>query len=165
MIALRRRILPQPGFSVVLMTTWILAHESLATDTLLIGAGAAIVLPILTQHFWPEALRVRRWAKLIKFLFIFFYDIIVANIDVAQMVIGPTERLRPAFLEVPISLENPLVISMLSAVISLAPGTVSANLSGDRKTLLVHVLHTEDTEESIRRIKERYETPLKEIFE
>lgn len=165
MISLRKRILPQPGFSVVLLITWILAHESLAPKTLLIGTCAALILPIVTQHFWPEALRVRRWGVLIKFLFIFGYDIVVANIQVAQMVIGPTAKLRPAFLEVPISLENPLVISVLSAVISLAPGTVAANLSGDRKTLLVHVLHTEDTEESIRRIKERYEAPLKEIFE
>lgn len=165
MIALRKKIFPQPGFSVVLLITWILAHESLAPKTLLIGAFAALLLPVLTHHFWPEALRVRRWGLLIKFLFVFWYDIIVANIQVAQLVIGPTAKLRPAFLEVPIILENPLVISMLSAVISLAPGTVAANLSGDRKTLLVHVLHTEDTEGSIQRIKERYEAPLKEIFE
>ncbi len=165
MIGIRQRILPQPGFSLVLWIIWILAHESLAPDTLLIGAGAALFLPALTHHFWPEALRVRRWGKLIKFLLIFVYDIIVANIQVAQLVLGPSEKLRPAFLEVPITLTNPLVISILSAVISLAPGTVAANLSGDRRTLLVHILHTEDTEGSIERIKERYEAPLKEIFQ
>ena len=165
MIGFREKILPQPGFSVVLLIIWILAHESLAPKTLLIGTCAAILLPLLTYHFWPETIRVRRWGMLIKFLFIFVYDIIVANIQVAQLVLGPSERLRPAFLEVPITLANPLVISMLSAVISLAPGTVAANLSGDRRTLLVHILHTEDTEGSIQRIKERYEAPLKEIFE
>lgn len=165
MIGFKKRALPQPGFSVVLLVIWILAHESLDPKTLLIGACAAVVLPALTHHFWPEALRVRRWAMLIKFLFIFVYDIIVANIQVAQLVLGPSEKLRPAFLEVPIILTNPLVISILSAVISLAPGTVAANLSGDRRTLLVHILHTEDEEASIERIKERYEAALKEIFE
>lgn len=165
MIEYSKKILPQPGFSVVLLVTWILAHESLEPKTLLIGTCAAIVLPMLTHHFWPDALRVRRGAKLVKFLFIFCYDIIVANIQVAILVLGPSNKLRPAFLEVPILLKNPLVISVLSAVISLAPGTVAANLSGDRKTLLVHVLHTEDTKGSIQRIKERYEAPLKEIFE
>ncbi len=165
MIKFRKKILPQPGFSVVLLITWILAHESLEPETLLIGACAAIILPALTNHFWPQMLRVRRWGMLIKFLFIFCYDIIVANIQVAQLVLGPSDRLRPAFLEVPITLSNPLVISILSAVISLAPGTVAANLSGDRKTLLVHILHTDDTEGSVQRIKERYEAALKEIFE
>lgn len=165
MIGFRKRIMPQPGFSVILWIIWILAHESLAPDTLLIGAGAALILPALTFHFWPEGLRVRRWVKLIKFLFIFVYDIIVANIQVAQLVLGPTEKLRPAFLEVPITLTNPLVISILSAVISLAPGTVAANLSGDKRTLLVHILHTEDSEAAIERIKERYEAALEEIFQ
>ena len=165
MIEYSKKILPQPGFSAVLFMTWILAYESLDPKTLLIGASAAIVLPALTHHFWPEVLRVRRWGMLIKFLFIFVYDIIVANIQVAGLVLGPSEKLRPAFLEVPIVLTNPMVISMLSAVISLAPGTVAANLSGDRKTLLVHMLHTEDSKGAIQRIKERYEAPLKEIFE
>ena len=164
MIGSGNRLLPRPGFSVVLLITWILAHQSLEPKTLLIGAVAALVLPAITHHFWPEELRVRRWGKLAKFLVIFVYDIIVANLQVAWLVLGPADKLKPAFLEVPIALENPLTITMLSAVISLAPGTVAANLSGDRKTLLVHILHTEDTQAAIQRIKERYEAPLKEIF-
>lgn len=50
----------------------------------------------------------------------------------------------------PIALTNPLAITVLSAVISLAPGSVAANLSGDRKTLLVHLLHTDDADASAR---------------
>lgn len=164
MIGSGKKVLPRPGFSVVLLITWVLAHQSLAPKTLLIGACAAIVLPALTNHFWPEVLRVRRWGLLAGFLVIFCYDIIVANIQVAGLVLGPAEKLRPTFLEVPIDLDNPLAITILAAVISLAPGTVAANLSGDRKTLLVHILHTEDAQGAIERIKERYEARLKEIF-
>jgi multicomponent K+:H+ antiporter subunit E len=164
MIGAGKRVLPRPGLSAALLITWILAHQSLEPKTLLIGTCAAIALPILTRRFWPEVIRVRRWGRLVRFLGIFGYDILVANVQVARLVLGPAEKLRPAFLEVPIALENPLAISLLSAVISLAPGTVAANLSGDRKTLLVHALHTEDAEAAIRRIKERYEAPLEEIF-
>ena len=164
MIGSGKKLLPRPGFSLVLLITWILAHQSLEPKTLLIGASAAVVLPALTNHFWPEVLRVRRWGLLLKFLGIFCYDIIVANLQVARLVLGPGDKLRPAFLEVPIELDNPLAITILSAVISLAPGTVAANLSGDKKTLLVHILHTEDTQGAIDRIKERYEAALKEIF-
>ena len=165
MIGTGNKLLPRPGFSVVLLITWVLAHQSLEPKTLLIGACAAIVLPAITNHFWPEELRVRRWGLLAKFLVIFCYDIIVANLQVAWLVLGPTDKLRPAFLEVPIALDNRTAITILSAVISLAPGTVAANLSGDRKTLLVHILHTEDAPGAIQRIKERYEARLKEIFE
>ena len=164
MIDLRKRLVPRPGFSALLLFTWILAHESLAPKTLIIGAVAALILPVLTRAFWPEPFSVRRAGKLVAFLFLFAYDIIVANLQVARLVLGANARLRPAFLEVPIELENPLSITILCAVISLAPGTVASNLSGDRRTLLVHILHTDDSDGAIQRIKDRYEAPIQEIF-
>jgi multicomponent K+:H+ antiporter subunit E len=47
----------------------------------------------------------------------------------------------------------------------LTPGTVSAKLSEDRRTLLVHTLDVDDEAALVAEIKQRYETPLKEIFE
>ena len=48
---------------------------------------------------------------------------------------------------------------------SLTPGTVSADVSEDRRTLLIHALDVDDQDAMIRQIKQRYERPLKEIFE
>jgi multicomponent K+:H+ antiporter subunit E len=67
---------------------------------------------------------------------------------------------------VPLELQQPFAITLLASIISLTPGTVSANLSGDRRSLLVHDLDVEDADETaVQRIKQRYEKPLMEIFE
>ena len=50
-------------------------------------------------------------------------------------------------------------------VIGVQAGTVSADVSEDRRTLLIHALDVDDQDAMIRQIKQRYERPLKEIFE
>lgn len=59
--------------------------------------------------------------------------------------------MRPAFVEVPIELENDLAISVLVSIVSLTPGSVSSDLSDDRKTLLVHGLDVPDKNGADRR--------------
>jgi multicomponent K+:H+ antiporter subunit E len=94
-----------------------------------------------------------------------FYDIVVANLQVVKLVLGPKSRLEPAFVEVPVAIEDEFVLSTLACIISLTPGTVSASLSSDHKILLVHGLDVPDREELIAAVKSRYEAPLLEIFE
>jgi multicomponent K+:H+ antiporter subunit E len=59
---------------------------------------------------------------------------------------------------------EPEAITMLAGTITLTPGTVSADLSDEGHSLLVHVLHTEDPDAVRDDIKSRYEARLKEIF-
>lgn len=61
-------------------------------------------------------------------------------------------------------LEDELALTMLASIISLTPGTVSADLSDDRKILLVHSLDVADTDALVVEIKQRYEAPLLEVF-
>jgi len=60
--------------------------------------------------------------------------------------------------------DDPMVISILANVISMTPGTVSSEISADKKTLIVHGLNVPDEQEAIAQIKSRYEATLKEIF-
>ena len=55
-------------------------------------------------------------------------------------------------------------ISALAGIITMTPGTLSAELSADRRYLLVHCFHLEDAAGTIAQIKQRYETPLREVF-
>ena len=91
-------------------------------------------------------------------------DIVVSNIVVAKQVLGVPERLQPGFVAIPLDLEEALPITILASTISLTPGTVSIEISKDRKTLYVHALHVENETDLVGRIKRRYEKPLKEIF-
>ena len=92
-------------------------------------------------------------------------DILIANVQVALLVIGPEKGIKPGFVAVPIDLPDMLSITMLASTVSLTPGTVSSEVSSDKKWLYVHVLNMPDNEqEVIDQIKHRYESRVKEIF-
>jgi multicomponent K+:H+ antiporter subunit E len=101
----------------------------------------------------------------VRFVLVVHWDILTANMAVAILILGPPRRLRPGFVELPLDLTDEFAITLLASTISLTPGTVSADVSEDRRTLLIHALDVDDQDAMIRQIKQRYERPLKEIFE
>ena len=157
--------LPQPLLSVALLAVWLLAHNAFTPGLVLLGALLAVVVPIATRHFWPEYPRTVRYAPLARLTATVLLDIVVANVRVARLILGPKERLRPAFFELPVTLRGDFAITLLASIISLTPGTVSADLSSDRRTLLVHGLDVDDAEHAVTSIKQRYERLLAEVFE
>jgi multicomponent K+:H+ antiporter subunit E len=160
-----RRLLPHPLLSLLLVTLWLLLVNDLSFGHLLLGALLGWGVPLYTARFWPEKVHIYRPVALLRFLLVVLYDIVVANIAVARLVLGPVRDIRPAFIEMPLELHSEVGISLLANTISLTPGTVSTYVSRDRRTLVIHSLHTHDRDEIIATIRQRYETPLKEIFE
>jgi len=163
-MSLLHRILPHPVLSFSLLVIWVLLNNNLSAGHLVLGAVLAVLIPRLTAAFWPEQVRIRRPATLLRFTGVVLWDILVANVIVARRILGPVDALQPGFMHIPLDIQSPLAISLLANTISLTPGTVSCDLSADRRSLLVHALHVTDVEAEIRQIKTRYEQPLKEVF-
>ncbi|MGK0673293.1 MAG: Na+/H+ antiporter subunit E [Halothiobacillaceae bacterium] len=159
-----RSILPHPILSLALLLIWMLLNNSLSAGHLVLGSLLAVLIPQLTAPFWPEPVHIRHPAILLRFVGIVLWDILVANIIVARRILGPVDALQPGFMRIPLDVQSPLAISLLANTISLTPGTVSCDLSPDRRFLLVHALHVTNIEAEIRQIKTRYEQPLKEVF-
>lgn len=160
-----KKILPHPILSLTLWVVWLLLNNTVAPGHMVMGAILAIVIPLLTSSFWEEKVCISHPLTLLKFVGTVLWDIMIANVIVAKLILGNKNTLQPRFFYIPLDLQHPLAISLLANTISLTPGTVSCNLSEDRKTLLVHGLHEEDPEASINKIKQRYEQPLKKVFE
>lgn len=158
------RLLPHPVFSVTIWLLWLIINNSFAPGTMLLGALLAVLLPLYSSNFWPDRPKVRRPWRLLALLGVVLWDIVIANFQAAKLILGPRRALRPGFVIVPLDLHDPVAITMLTSFISLTPGTVSAELSADRKTLAVHALDVEHPDQVIEHIKRRYEAPLVEIF-
>lgn len=160
-----KRLLPHPLLSAILVVIWLLLVNQLSFGHLLLGIVLGLTVPLYTARFWPDNVHVRRPLLLLRFLAVVLYDILVANVAVARLILGQQDRLKPAFLVLPLRLETDVAISVLANTISLTPGTVSTYLSADRRCLIIHSLHTTDPEEVLETIRQRYEAPLKEILE
>lgn len=160
-----RRLLPHPLLTPALAAVWLLLANDFSFGHIVLGLLLGWAIPLFTLRFWPDKVIINRPATLARFIGVVLYDIVVANLSVARLILGRPERLRPAFVVVPLALRTELAISLLANTISLTPGTVSSRLSPDRRSLLVHALDVDDTEALIASIKQRYEAPLKEVFE
>lgn len=159
------RILPNPLLSLILLVLWLLLVNDLSVGHLLLGTLLGWAVPLYTARFWPESVTVRRPVVLLRFVLVVLYDIVVANVTVARLILGATENLKPAFVVMPLEVRSETAISLLANTISLTPGTVSTFVSADRRCLVIHSLHTTDEETMIATIRERYERPLKEALE
>jgi multicomponent K+:H+ antiporter subunit E len=92
------------------------------------------------------------------------YDIVKANLEVAVRILGPESRIRPTFVWVPLDIASPQGIAVFASIITMTPGTLSCEVSEDRRWLLVHAFHADDAEAVVADVKSRYEAPLREIF-
>ena len=160
------RILPHPLLTLTLTVVWLMLLNDFSLGGLLFGLILGITVPLMTAAFWPRRPRIRRPFKIAEYMLVVLWDILVANVVVAKIVLFKSNRdLRSHFITIPLEIYSPEAITVLAGTITLTPGTVSADLAADGRSLLVHCLHTEDPAGEVTGIKQRYESRLKEIFE
>ena len=159
-----RRVFPHPLLTLILWAIWLLLNNSMDPGHIVLGAALAIFIPWLTSSYWPEQIIIRHPWMLVLYILKVLYEILVANAVVAKLILGPQKRLNPGFLHYELQLTSPVGISLLANTISLTPGTVSCDLSKDRRYLLIHALHIDDVAEIKAEIHRKFEKPLLEIF-
>lgn len=159
------RILPMPLHSILLLIVWLMLNSTISLGHIILGSILAIFIPLLCEPLRVPQPKIKRPFKIVSYLFVILKDIMVANIEVALLVIGPMHKIKPGFVAVPLDLSDTLPITVLASSVTMTPGTVSAEVSTDQKWLYVHVLNMpENEQEVIDLIKQRYESRVKEIF-
>lgn len=159
------KLVPAPLLSLVLFVSWLLLNNTVDPAHLVLAAVLALVIPWFTEPLRPEKPRLRRWGPAVQLALVVLWDIVLANIEIARRILGPESAIRPRFVWVPLSIRDPHGIVTLAGIISMTPGTLSSDLSEDRRWLLVHAFNVDDEAALVATIKRRYEAPLREIFE
>ena len=161
---MKRRMLPSIPQSLTVFAFWLLMAQDVSAGNVILALLLAWLMPLLAALLEREFARLGRLRGVFRLIGIVLRDIVVANVTVARQVLGPESRLKSQFVWVPLDLTNIHGISALASVCTLTPGTVSAELSEDRRYLLLHCLSVDDPEALVTEIKSRYEAPLREIF-
>ncbi len=164
-MSLFSRLLPTPLNSLTLLFVWLMLNNTFSLGHIVLGSVLAIVIPLLCVSLRVPQHTVKRPLKTISYALLVLKDIVVANIEVALLVVGPINKINPGFVAVPLDVTGTFPITVLASSVTMTPGTVSADISKDEKWLYVHVLNMpEDEQEVIALIKHRYESRIKEIF-
>jgi multicomponent Na+:H+ antiporter subunit E len=152
--------------SILLALAWAALQGEVSLANLLVGylLGYIILLVLAKGGVLPVAF-TSRTAHALELAGFFFWELMLANVRVAMDVIRPKTRIHPAVIAIPLDVTSDGEILLLSMLINITPGSVTIDLSEDRRTLYVHVMHMTSVEASRREIKEGFERRVKLVFQ
>jgi multicomponent Na+:H+ antiporter subunit E len=154
------------ALNILLAVVWQSLTATFTLGSLVSGFALGYGVLWMVQPLFPERspyfLRVWRIARLIGF---FLYELVVSSIRVAWDVLTPEHQSRPAIIEMPLDVRSDIEILLVTNLISLTPGTLSLDVTPDRKTLIVHAMFADDPDALVRDLKNGMERMVKEVFE
>lgn len=160
-----KRWLGHPVYTLFLAFGWMILREQYTVGDFAVGFVVAASVLYLLRDFFIQPVHIRAPLKWLRLLLVFAFEVIVANLQVAWIVIRPRLRITPAAIQLPLDLRNDVSITALANMITLTPGTWTIDVAPDRSALYVHCLSATDVEAVKRQIKKQFEAPLKETIE
>jgi multicomponent K+:H+ antiporter subunit E len=160
-----RLLLPHPFLSAGLGLTWLVLNAPPSPGSIVLALLIGLIVPAVMRALRPAPVRVRRPGLAVRLLFTVLYDMLRSNIDVARIILGlhRGER-RTGFVSIPLDMKTPFGLSVLSIILTATPGTLWVQYDTHTGRLLMHLIDDTDSEGWVRRVKDRYERPLMEIF-
>ncbi|EIM78111.1 putative monovalent cation/H+ antiporter subunit E [Nitritalea halalkaliphila LW7] len=149
--------------NLLLSFIWVAITGTFSVENFLFGFLLAFGLLWIVSTDRQENAYFLRGPKIIAFIFFFLKELIKANIEVAYDVITPKHYMQPGIIQIPLDAKTDLEITLLANLITLTPGTLSLDVSEDKKVLYVHAMYVKDREAFIADIKNGFERRLLEI--
>lgn len=159
--------------SVILAVIWMIINSTFSLPMfvvgLIIGWCLSFFYDIVTESKpdskSPTKADVKRVLKNIPnataLVFVFIGELLKANVAVLAAVFGSKSRVKPGIIAMPIELEKDFDIVALSNMITLTPGTITVEVSRDRKTLYIHALDASDPQGVIDGINKTFADKLR----
>lgn len=148
--------------NLLLAVGWCALFGTFDLGHLLQGFLLAFAVLSIASPLYGRTAYFRRVLLMTRLGAYFLYELVVSSVQVAWDVLTPTPRSRPAIVAVPLDLVDPAQITVLAILISLTPGSLSLDVSPDRKTLYVHQMFVNDPDEARSRIKTGFERLVRE---
>jgi multicomponent Na+:H+ antiporter subunit E len=151
--------------SILLALAWAAMQGEISLVNLVVGyvVGYALLALLARGGVLPPTL-ASRTNHAVGLAAFFAWELLIANFRVAADVLRGN-RIEPAVVAIPLDITSDGEILLLSMMINITPGSVTIDLSEDRKTLYVHVMHMKTADETRREIKTGFERRVKLLFE
>lgn len=160
-----KKWLPAPRLSIGLFVVWLLLNQTIAPAHILLALFLALMIPIVTAPLRPGYPIVRRPVALIRLFCYALIEIIRSCFNVSRIILfSKTKNVNSQFITIPLDLDNPTGLAILSCLINSTPGTVWVEYFADKRELSLHVFDLHDASWWVDTIKTRYEKPILDTF-
>lgn len=102
--------------------------------------------------------------KVVAFVIYYLFELVKSNIVIAVDILSPKYRIRPGVIAIPLDARTDVEITLFANLISMTPGTLSLDISEDRKTLFVHAMYIDNAETLRTETKDQLERRVLEIL-
>lgn len=154
----------------VLTFVWIVLTQEITIGNTIFGFIVSLLIIGLTERTISRAqLQVRqgdypiRVLRLLLLIAFFLSELVKASFQVLFSILKPS-LLRPGVIAIPLDLTNDAQITLLGNLITLTPGTLTLDVSTDKKVIYVHSIRVDDPEAFRQEIKNGFERRILEVF-
>lgn len=149
--------------NLLLTFIWVALTGSFAFANVVFGFFLSYFVLLVIIRGSGRARYFRMVPRVISFFFFFSYELIKANIQVAWEMGTPKFYMTPGIVGVPLDITSDAEITMLANLITLTPGTLSLDVSEDKKILYVYSMYITNREDFIKGIKNGFEKRIMEL--
>jgi multicomponent Na+:H+ antiporter subunit E len=148
---------------------WLMLTFRITLPNIIVGSVASIICSAIFTRFFItnvyKLLQPHRYYWFIIYLFVFIWECIKANFDVAYRVLHPAMPIRPGIVKVRTTLKSDLARTLLANSITMTPGTITIDIIGDY--LYIHWIYVRSEEPEIytTMITGAFEKYIKKIIE
>ncbi|MFH1907602.1 MAG: Na+/H+ antiporter subunit E [Chloroflexota bacterium] len=143
-----------------LALAWAALTGEFSPANLLIGFGLGYLILLAARRALGPSSYFGKVRQAMGFALFFLWELLLANLRVAYDVLTPRHHMQPRVIAVPLDAQTDAEITALANLISLTPGTLSLDVSSDRRVLYIHVMYASDAEAVRREIKDGLEQRL-----
>ncbi|WP_102958721.1 Na+/H+ antiporter subunit E [Mangrovicella endophytica] len=153
-----------PLMNLVLALIWVTVSGSFSLVNLVFGFCLGALSLLLVREHVGAVGYLSRTRRILSLLLLFIRELLMSAWRVARVVCRPTIDVRPGIFAYPLTVDRDLEIALLANLITLTPGTLSVDVSADRRTLYVHALDCSDPDGARRDIADGFERKILEAF-
>ncbi|MBK1625235.1 MULTISPECIES: Na+/H+ antiporter subunit E [Hyphomicrobiales] len=150
--------------NVLLALAWASITGSFTLPNLLFGfVLGAIALWLIREQIGTRGY-IGRSLRVINLFFLFIYELVMSALKVTWIVLQPKMPISPGLIAYPLRVNRDFEITLLANLITLTPGTLSVDVSEDRRTLYIHAIDVPDPDQLKRDIAQGFERKILEAF-
>jgi multicomponent Na+:H+ antiporter subunit E len=152
------------SINLVLAVVWAALSGGFTIAGLLTGFVLGFVTLWIMQPLFPQSRYCSKTIGIVRLALFFLWELLVSSIRVAWSVIVPLRHSKPGIVSVPLDVVTDTEITVLGNLISLTPGSLSLDISPDRRHLIVHAMFIEDPDDFRRELKRGMEHRVREAL-
>ncbi|HVL87723.1 MAG TPA: Na+/H+ antiporter subunit E [Candidatus Thermoplasmatota archaeon] len=151
-------------WNLILTMAWVLLTGNFSLPNLLLGLLIGYLIISFAQVTVGPVNYARKVLHAIAFAVLYLKEVLLANVQIAIDILTPRMRARPCIVAIPLGDRSDAEITLLASLLTMTPGTLSLDVSDDKKTLFIHAMYVRDVEELRRHVQRNFGDPVAELM-